>query len=94
MSNVLDKSFIHRSYPKLAYGSIYIYFESLLMSSVHMPEKCIMQKRPLIVSLNYTSTLLLIRVIDFKIQNLYLYCQILQCHYPPPHPTSNLDHSL
>ena len=23
MSNVLDKSFIHRSYPKLAYGSIY-----------------------------------------------------------------------
>ena len=22
MSNVLDKSFIHRSYPKLAYGSI------------------------------------------------------------------------
>ena len=58
--------------------------ESLLMSSVHMPEKCIMQKRPLIVSLNYTSTLLLILVIDFKIQNLYLYCQILQCHYPPP----------
>ena len=25
MSNVLDKSFIHRSYPKLAYGSIYDY---------------------------------------------------------------------
>ena len=25
MSNVLDKSFIHRSYPKLAYGSIYEY---------------------------------------------------------------------
>ena len=24
MSNVLDKSFIHRSYPKLAYGSINI----------------------------------------------------------------------
>ena len=24
MFNVLDKSFIHRSYPKLAYGSIYI----------------------------------------------------------------------
>ena len=23
MSNVLDKSFIHRSYPKLAYGSIH-----------------------------------------------------------------------
>ena len=23
MSNVLDKSFIHRYYPKLAYGSIY-----------------------------------------------------------------------
>ena len=23
MSNVLDKSFIHRSYPKLAYGSMY-----------------------------------------------------------------------
>ena len=25
MSNVLDKSFIHRSYPKLAYGSINLY---------------------------------------------------------------------
>ena len=25
MSNVLDKSFIHRSYPKLAYGSIYLF---------------------------------------------------------------------
>ena len=24
MSNVSDKSYIHRSYPKLAYGSIYI----------------------------------------------------------------------
>ena len=24
MSNVLDKSFIHRSYPKLAYGSIHV----------------------------------------------------------------------
>ena len=24
MSNVFDKSFIHRSYPKLAYGSMYI----------------------------------------------------------------------
>ena len=24
MSNVLDKSFIHRSYPKLAYGSMYV----------------------------------------------------------------------
>ena len=28
MSNVLDKSFIHRSYPKLAYGSIYEYLAS------------------------------------------------------------------
>ena len=27
MSNVLDKSFIHRSYPKLAYGSIHTYIE-------------------------------------------------------------------
>ena len=26
MSNVSDKSFIYRSYPKLAYGSIYLYY--------------------------------------------------------------------
>ena len=30
MSNVLDKSFIHRSYPKLAYGSIYSILSSIL----------------------------------------------------------------
>ena len=41
MSNVLDKSFIHRSYPKLAYGSIDVsvivlqtYFHSILVKTV------------------------------------------------------------
>ena len=28
MSNVLDKSFIRRSYPKLAYGSIHTYIHT------------------------------------------------------------------
>ena len=33
MSNVLDKSFIHRSYPKLAYGSIHANTSSLKAGS-------------------------------------------------------------
>ena len=31
MSNVLDVSFIHRSYPKLAYGSMYV---CILLSTI------------------------------------------------------------
>ena len=34
MSNVSDKSFIYRSYPKLAYGSIY--FKSLLSTELSL----------------------------------------------------------
>ena len=37
MSNVLDKSFIHRSYPKLAYGSIYKPMFSSLLFGLHKP---------------------------------------------------------
>ena len=36
MSNVLDKSFIHRSYPKLAYGSIHLnYCEQITSESLN-----------------------------------------------------------
>ena len=36
MSNVVDKSFIHRSYPQLAYGSIYLYVDCDMLATIHL----------------------------------------------------------
>ena len=40
MSNVLDKSFTYRSYPKLAYGSIYTSVFMLRAGQLSAPVKC------------------------------------------------------